>query len=106
MSERALEAGAANLAEGRRIRLAKAAAREFMVWREAEAVSWDTSIGELAKALGMDKSTVRNIVVRRGWAGRLRGEKGSDAWRKGYAVRMRDETSDAADVVDLIGREG
>lgn len=42
-------------------------ARAFRIWREGHSVDWECSIAELAKATGINRSTVSRICRKRGW---------------------------------------
>jgi hypothetical protein len=46
----------------------------FRIWSHAESVGWDITVRELADAIGEKSFTVRNIVVEKGWHGRLRAK--------------------------------
>ena len=51
-----------------------ALARKFHVWREGNAVNWDTTYVALAKATDIDVGTVRSICKSAGWKCRYEDE--------------------------------
>lgn len=52
-------------------------ARAFILWREATSVNWQCTVAELARACGMNLSTVQKLSERRGWR-LINGNDGHD----------------------------
>ena len=81
-------------------------ATAFRIWQVANALDWDCTIVECARAAGVIEATARLVVRRKGWIGRFNpdaaNEARASAARRGSAKHWRHTHSDAVDVYDMM----
>lgn len=65
-------------------------AKCFLIWREATAVDWKCSPAELARATGVPRATVHDILRKRNWRNRL-----------DYSEEKRDELSRRSEIMAI-----
>jgi hypothetical protein len=92
-------------ARGRNKRI-QGEATAFRLWQVANLFEWDCTIVECAKAAGINLSTAKLAIRKKGWANRFNCEAVNEARahgaRKGNAKRWQHTHSDAVDVYDMM----
>lgn len=61
----------------------KLEAHAFVIWRYCERHGWDQLQHEIADGTGLTVPMVRDVIVRKGWSGRIGGESVSAARYRG-----------------------
>jgi hypothetical protein len=92
-------------AQGRNMRV-KGEATAFRLWKFATLLGWDCTIGECARAAGINETTAKMVIRRKGWAYKFNCDAANEARsggaRKGNAKRHQHTHSDAVDVYDMM----
>ena len=81
-------------------------ATAFRIWQVANALDWDCTIVECARAAGINLATAKMAIRRKGWAHRFNRDAVNEARaggaRKATAKRWQHTHSDAVDVYDMM----
>lgn len=85
-------------------------ARDFAIWRYANAKDWDCSYDEIADDTGLTRNQVLYSIKRNGWGGKIsrgRGRHGftSIQTSKGQHTKGFRADENTLDLCDLIGRD-
>ena len=63
-------------------------ATAFRIWQCATVREWDATFAEIADALDLPMTTVRNLCVKRGWSNRLRVMKPTQGSYRGSQAHL------------------
>ena len=83
-------------------------ANAFRAWQFCQSCDWECTHTQIADAIGVEISTVGQILERKGWRDRIknadkRREINSRHSRRASGLRVKDGFNSEVDVCDLLG---